>query len=199
MTDVERLLAAELADLGERAPHDPDLAGSVRRRARRRTAVAGAAAAVVVLAGGTALAAAGPPGRDGAPVGAPPPEQVVATCPPPESGPLPEWARTGFSSPDPGIPFVRSASGDTVAILFGPLSAPPDPDRANKILWVSRAAGSGTFRLDARLAGSDLRVARDLGAAPGPSGVDLPAAGCWRVELHWGPYVDSIELRYTAG
>jgi hypothetical protein len=42
-------------------------------------------------------------------------------------------------------------------------------------------------------------VHKDLGPAPGPSIVDLPAAGCWRMTLRWGTYTDTISLPYVAG
>jgi hypothetical protein len=204
MTDVERLLAEELADLGEQAPHDAQLAGTVRRRARRQGAAAASALAVVLLVGAAAVAA----GRfrtDAPTVAGTPPASTAQGCGPLETGPLPDWARTGFSSADPGVPFARSRNGGMLAIVFGdPLSAPPRPDRSNKILWVLGPAASAaptpfgpdTFWADARLEGSDLRVRRDIGAAPGPSIVDLPAAGCWQLALHYGSYSDEISLRY---
>lgn len=205
MTDVERLLTEELAGLGEQAPHDAQLAGTVRRRARRQVATAASALAVVVLVGGAAMATR--LGTDAPTVAGTVPAPAAAVgCAPLETGPLPDWARTGFSSADPGIPFARSRDGGMLAIVFGdPLSSPPDPDRSNKILWVLGPAaaaaptpfGPETFWAEARLEGSDLRVRRDIGTAPGPSIVDLPAAGCWHLELHYGSYSDEISLRYT--
>jgi hypothetical protein len=205
MTDVERLLVAGFEELGREARHDADLAGSVRRRGRRQLAVLASALAVVVLAGAAGVAAVRL--RAPAPVAAAPvPTAGPVGCPAPETGPLPEWARTGFSSADPGIPFVRSRDGRFLAILFGdPLSAPPLPDRSNKILWVpAPVAGptvqpaSGEFWAEARLEGTGLSVRRDIGFAPGPSIVDLPRAGCWQLELHYGSYTDTIGLRYRA-
>jgi hypothetical protein len=205
MTDVDQLLAAGFEELGRQAPHDADLAGSVRRRGRRQLAVLASAVAVIVLAGAAAVAV-GRTRAPAAPVAATPTTPALG-CAPPETGPLPEWARTGFSSADPGIPFVRSRSGTMVAILFAdPLRSPPDPDHANKILWVlgplPRASvtpglGTDSFWADARLEGSDLRVRKEIGLAPGPSYVDLPAAGCWQLELHWGAYSDMVSLRYA--
>ena len=37
-----------------------------------------------------------------------------------------------------------------------------------------------------------------LGPAPGPSIVDLPRPGCWRMKLRWGTYTDMITLPYVA-
>jgi hypothetical protein len=200
MIDLDDLLAAEFEELGARAPHDPDLAGAVRRRARRQVAVVAAAVAVLVLVAGGTVAAARLR-QPAAPTAATPTATTppAAGCPRPEPGRLPEWARAGFSSPDPGIPMVYSDRGLMLAILFGsPLASPPAADHNNKILWVAKVGAEGDFWIDARLAGSDLRVRRDLGPAPGPSIVDLPAAGCWHLDLHWGSYTDTINLRYVA-
>jgi hypothetical protein len=87
-----------------------------------------------------------------------------------------------------------------LAILFGtPLTAPPAADHNNKILWVAKVGAEGAFSIDARLEGSDRRFRREIGPAPGPSIVDLPAAGCWHLELRWGSYTDTISLRYAPG
>ncbi|HST68015.1 MAG TPA: hypothetical protein VLM05_22785 [Mycobacteriales bacterium] len=207
MTDVDRLLGAGFEELGREAPHDADLAGSVRRRGRRQLAVLASALAVVVLAGAAGVAAVRLRTPAPAPAAAAPvPTVALAGCPALATGPLPEWARTGFSGPDPGIPFARSRDGRFLAIVFGnPLSAPSLPDRSNKILWVlAPVAGPtvepapGQFWAQARLEGTGLSVRRDIGSAPGPSIVDLPRAGCWQLELHWGSYTDSISLRYRA-
>jgi hypothetical protein len=205
MTDVERLLTEELAGLGEQAPHDAQLAGTVRRRARRQVAAVASALAVVVLLGGAALATR--LGTDAPTVAATaPPPVAAAGCAPLETGPLPDWARTGFSTADPGIPFARSRDGRFLAIVFGdPLRSPPAPDRSNKILWVLAPVDGptvepapGNFWAEARLDGTGLTVRREIGVAPGPSIVDLPRAGCWQLELHWGSYTDTIGLRYRA-
>jgi hypothetical protein len=200
MTDVERLLTAELDELGNRAPHDPDLAGSVRRRARRQAAVLASALAVLVLVAAGAVAATRlrPPANPTATTPSTAPAAVG--CPAPKPGTLPDWARAGFSSANPGIPLVYSDRGLMLAILFGtPLTAPPAADHNNKILWVAKVGAEGEFSIDARLEGSDRRFRREIGPAPGPSIVDLPAAGCWHLELRWGSYTDTISLRYAPG
>jgi hypothetical protein len=95
---------------------------------------------------------------------------------------------------------VYSDRGLMLAILFGtPLTAPPAADHNNKILWVAKVGAEGAFSIDARLEGSDRRFRREIGPAPGPSIVDLPAAGCWHLELRWGSYTDTISLRYAPG
>ena len=211
MTDVDPLLAKAFDDLGRQAPHDPDLAGSVRRRARRQAAVAGSVLAVLAVAGVSTVVAVGRP--DG---GAVAPGRGRPTTAPPALGRLPgpgdrraaEWAWTGFSDPQAGgIPFVRSAKGDLVAILFGPLTAPAVPDRSNKILWVPNPSPSGPTTpppdvppavIEARLEGTDRRVSKEL-LALGPSIVDLPQPGCWHFDVSWGQYTDSLSLRYVPG
>jgi hypothetical protein len=201
MINLDDLLAAEFEELGARAPHDPDLAGAVRRRARRQVAVVAAAVAVLVLVAGGTVAAARLR-QPAAPTAATPTATTppAAGCPRPEPGRLPEWARAGFSTPDPGIPMTYSDKGLMLAIVFGtPLTAPPAEDHNNKILWVAKVGAEGDFSTDARLDGSDLRVHKDIGPAPGPSIVDLPAAGCWRLTLRWGTYTDTISLPYVAG
>src|SRR5690348_14865986 len=74
----------------------------------------------------------------------------------PPVSPLPVWARSGFSPPDIAVPHVTGAAGNIVAILWATpnaLHAPALPDRANKILWVSRVS-SGPMTIRATLAGS---------------------------------------------
>ena len=115
MTDLDRLLAAEFESLAGRAPHDPDLAGSVRGRARRQAAVLASVLAVLVLVGGGSVAAARR--RTGAPTAATTTAPGRGGCPALHTGSLPEWARTGFA-PKAGTPFACGRRAD-VAIVFG--------------------------------------------------------------------------------
>jgi hypothetical protein len=110
---------------------------------------------------------------------------------------LPEWARTGFSDPKPVMPFVTSASGNVVAILFGnELSAPPRPDVANKVLWVwHQYPADLNIRASARLDGTGPVITAGLPTPAGPSYVDLPSPGCWRLTLSWTGGSDTIDLR----
>ena len=41
-------------------------------------------------------------------------------------------------------------------------------------------------------------VRRALPGGPGPSIIDLPAAGCWRLTLRWSGRSDVLDLRYAA-
>jgi hypothetical protein len=73
-------------------------------------------------------------------------------------------------------------------------------------LWVWRdvsggAAGStgtgGTLRMTAQLAGTDTVVTTGLPQPAGPSTVDLPRPGCWRITLYWPGGTDTIDLDYA--
>jgi hypothetical protein len=120
-----------------------------------------------------------------------------------EQGVLPVWARGGFSSPEPRIPHVLGERAKIIAIVFGyPLLSPPGRTRANKILWVSRVTPQGfsDLRIVARrmqgasAVGSPVR--RTVAGGPGPSIVDLPRPGCWRLSLRWSGGADSLDLQY---
>ena len=126
-----------------------------------------------------------------------------------QRGVLPAWARTGFSQPRPRIAHALGRSGNVLAILFAsPLHAPPARDRTNKILWVARKpADFGDMRIVAqRMRGAasiGKPVVRGVPGGPGPSIIDLPAAGCWRFTLTWkteggaGSFRDALDLRYV--
>jgi hypothetical protein len=103
------------------------------------------------------------------------------------------------------MPHALGRSGRIAALIFGdPLLSPPSKRRSNKILWVSRATASpgSNLRISAqrmrgrRRVGQPVRLA--LQGAPGPSIVDLPAAGCWRLTLRWSGRSDVVDLRYRA-
>jgi hypothetical protein len=120
-----------------------------------------------------------------------------------QTGVLPVWARSGFSDAQPRAPHVLGRAGDIVAILFAqPLRAPQPAGRTNKILWVSRLP----FALDANLRISAQRmigtrragspVVRTIRGGPGPSIVDMPRPGCWRLTMRWSRHADSLDLEY---
>lgn len=117
---------------------------------------------------------------------------------------LPVWARAGFTGDAKAI-YSLGRSGQIVAVLFGyPLSQPPAEGRNNKILWVASPASKGAANadpdliIDARLDGKGDPVQRKIVGGPGPSIVDLPQAGCWRLSLSWGGRTDSLDLAYNA-
>jgi hypothetical protein len=120
-------------------------------------------------------------------------------------GVLPTWARTGFSDPRPRMPHVLGRSGEIAAIVFGyPLLAPPAKTRANKILWVSRRTPrrGGDLRIRAqRMRGAKpvgKHVVRVIRGGPGPSYLNLPVPGCWRLSLRWSGRSDELDLDYSA-
>ena len=119
-----------------------------------------------------------------------------------DMGVLPTWARAGFSDPEPTLPHVLSRSGDIVAILFGyPLSSPPRANVNNKILWVRREGPAWPVEISAqRMAAAATvgePVVRHLDEGFGPSIVDLPDAGCWRLTLTFAGQAESIDLEYV--
>ena len=89
-------------------------------------------------------------------------------CPEPDRGVLPEWARTGFSDPEPRIEHVIGDQGRIAAIIFGPLASPPSPDGGNKILWVSRDPVQPLSDLQIRAEHDGEVVTRVVRGGPGP-------------------------------
>jgi hypothetical protein len=171
---------------------DPGVAGTAwsdahaTQRHRVRTGLA-VAASLVAVAGVTAALAlsrddtATPPGASSACTG------NVSTAV------LPTWAQTGFSSDGLHTPHVFGAHDAIVGILFGQLRAHQPAGINNKILWVAQDGG-GPLRITAQLERSHTTATRTVDL--GPSIVDLPAAGCWRMTLTWSGHRDTIALLY---
>ena len=118
---------------------------------------------------------------------------------------LPAWARSGFSDPRSPVRYVLGTSGNIAAVLFGyPLLSPPPRSHNNKILWISRLAtnpGSDLRIAAQRMAGEHpigLKVTRTVAGGPGPSIINLPASGCWRLTLRWSGRADDVDLQYAA-
>jgi hypothetical protein len=111
---------------------------------------------------------------------------------------LPTWARSGFHGPPwNGWPYALSSGGDIVAVLFGyPFAAPPSATGGqNKILWVPKDPSAGELTVDAHLVGTSENA--DVGDISfGPSIVDVPKAGCWRMTLHWSGPTETIDIVY---
>ena len=92
---------------------------------------------------------------------------------------------------------IRRAQFQLVAVLFAdPLHARPVPGHANKILWVAHSGG-GPLTIRAQLEGSDQTAVRSVPDGPGPSIIDLPAAGCWRMTLAWSGHSDTLAIPYA--
>jgi hypothetical protein len=118
--------------------------------------------------------------------------------------PLPVWARAGFSPPTTPMPYVLGTRGDIVAILWGNpdyLRVPPRTEPRNKILWVSRLGvrPGASLLIHATLNGGSRSATRIVTGGPGPSLINLPAAGCWTFSLSWSGHHDQLSLRYLAG
>jgi hypothetical protein len=136
---------------------------------------------------------------------APSPSRASACASQVRTAVIPAWARTGFSDPRPRMPYELGHAGNIAAIVWGfPLLSPPPRTHNNKILWVSRVTiqpGS-----DLRIAAQRMQGTHPLGATvsrtvmggPGPSIINLPASGCWRLTLRWSGRVDSLDLDYAA-
>jgi hypothetical protein len=137
--------------------------------------------------------------------GGPPPSRISACASQVKAGVLPHWARGGFSDPKPRMPYEVGRAGDIAAIVWGfPLLSPPPRAHNNKILWVSRVTlqpGSDLRIAAQRMHGTHplgTPVSRTVTGGPGPSIIDLPASGCWRLTLRWSGRVDSLDLDYVA-
>jgi hypothetical protein len=117
---------------------------------------------------------------------------------------LPEWARAGFSDPEPTALQALGRSGEIIAILFGgTLYSPPSDEVSNKILWVAKDGTTGPEGLvisAQRMDGAEPLgepVERVVEGGPGPSTIDLPEPGCWRLSLTWADRTDSLDLEYV--
>jgi hypothetical protein len=191
----EQRVSALLRDAGDGidVPATPVTAiiGRARRgRAVRRTAWA----AVAVVGAGSGLLAAQ---LAGAPQAVTPGASAAGCVSPVPVRPLPAWARSGFTGANPSAPYVLGEDGDIAGVVFGErlhLDATSGPQ--NKILWIARSGAAAPLRIEATLDNSEGTVRRELPGGTGPSILDLPAAGCWRVALHWGNQSDTVWLRY---
>jgi len=97
--------------------------------------------------------------------------------------------------------------GEIVAILWGgPKTSLFAPRRKgqenNKILWAARqplpVMSLAPMSIRATLNGTRVFASRVLPNGSGPSYVDLPAPGCWTLNLSWAGHRDQVDLWYTA-
>jgi hypothetical protein len=97
---------------------------------------------------------------------------------------------------------VDGVHGHIAALLWAyPLLAPPPTTHNNKILWVSAVSTSGAPLIISaqRMIGSNpigYPTRRTVAGGPGPSIINLPVAGCWRLELRWSGRSDTMDLEY---
>jgi hypothetical protein len=119
-------------------------------------------------------------------------------------GVLPSWARAGFSESKPRMRYELGTDHEIAAILWAdPLLAPPSATYTNKILWVSHVSTNGSPLLISaqRMNGSQpvgQALRRRVTGGPGPSIINLPAAGCWRFNLRWSGHHDLLDVDYVA-
>ena len=183
----------------------PQTAYGLAMRARVRWVVALLAVAAVAGCSPASHSASSSPSRHASaqPGGGAAPVGAAGCLARRTDGPLPVWARSGFRPPDVPIGHVMGLRGDIVAILWGgpesSLYAPPLPHEGNKVLWVPRLAdeAGAPLTIRAMLNGTHRAVTRDLPDV-GPSSVDLPAPGCWTLNLSWSGHRDQVVLWYTA-
>jgi len=73
---------------------------------------------------------------------------------------------------------------------------------ANKILWVVRTPRTGPLTIDGHPLGAATPMIHEIlpdNSGPGeiyPSYVDVPAAGCWQLDLRWANSRAQVELSY---
>jgi hypothetical protein len=95
------------------------------------------------------------------------------------------------------VAHLLSVAGHIVAVPFGwPLRSKQPEGRSNKVLWVADRDEGGPMTIDARRESDSQPVHRELADGPGPSTVDLPRKGCWRLDLAWPGGRDRIYLEY---
>src|SRR4051794_9810437 len=128
---------------------------------------------------------------------------AVAPCSPQvNGGVLPAWMRGGFG-PGTRVTHAIGERGAIGAVLWNkPLYSPPAQHVNNKILWVPRRFSKRVAPLwikmqkmdGTQLVGAPVR--RVITTGPGPSYVDAPSAGCWRLILTWSGRRDTLDLAY---
>ena len=214
--DFEQQLALAMRTTAERVvPPVEELvhAGGQRGRElrRRRSGIAvalgggvGVLMATVILLGSGLVRGSSTTSQPSPPSA---PSPGPSTCAPVRTDALPSWAWAGFSNPKAGgIPWVLGEDGNILAVLFGqPLSAPEAKDHANKILWVSQHGQNPMEPLVVEVwpSGTVMRpnpVSRIvIPGGPGPSYLNLPAPGCWHLDLSWdnGKQHDTMDLAYV--
>jgi len=114
----------------------------------------------------------------------------------------PAWVQSAGSGLD-GLTWVLSSEQNMVGMLFGaPLRAGSrDDGRSNKILWISREPRNGSaLKITGTTdKGDSMSALQAADASPGeiyPSIVNVPAPGCWHLNLAWGRNTATVDLYY---
>ncbi|HEX2409622.1 MAG TPA: hypothetical protein VHJ39_00530 [Solirubrobacteraceae bacterium] len=84
-----------------------------------------------------------------------------------------------------GAVALATAGGDDETILWVAREAPSEP--AGLTIAAQRMEGTEAVGESQR---------RVVEGGPGPSTIDLPAPGCWRLTLRRGSSVDALDLQY---
>lgn len=120
-----------------------------------------------------------------------------------QGGVLPKWMSSGFG-PNARVTHVNGNRGAIGAVLWNkPLYSPPAKTVNNKILWVPRHYPKTVAALWIKMQKMEgtqtvgAPVRRIVKTGPGPSYVDAPSAGCWRVTLTWSGRQDTLDLQYV--
>jgi hypothetical protein len=180
------------------------------RRRRRRRWIRGTAAVLLAASGAATWVLLDGPGASprAANVTASGPTKAGTCATAVVYSSLPTWARAGFTPANTAVPHVLGAHGDIVAVLWAthdPLVVPSPAGRNNKILWVAKlpATVGSDLQIEARQLVGGAAVGpvqrRTVTGGPGPSIIDMPAAGCWQFTLRWSGHTDTLNVPYAAG
>jgi hypothetical protein len=103
------------------------------------------------------------------------------------------------------VPYSLASGDAAAAFWFAPRLRAGHPENpSNKVLWIVRSPRDGhPLEITARLSGNArvVRLSAPADSSPGeiyPSEVDLPRAGCWRLQLAWGSHRASIDVQVHA-
>lgn len=119
-------------------------------------------------------------------------------------GGMPDWIRhqLGSSASNDSVIYVVASPSDAAGILFGyPLRAGHPTNPNNKILWLVNGLPTGpALEISGNAADSSVANVRQevpfIASGQGPSIVDLPAAGCWHLQLSWSGHTAAVDVPY---
>ena len=119
---------------------------------------------------------------------------------------MPAWVDVAGGHNNPkGVPFTIDQAQTVAAYIWGyPLRAGHPETPSNKIMFVVRAPRGGSdLTITAHPLGAAtpaVKVVQAANSGPGeiyPSIVDVPTAGCWTLDLAWGPHKATLDLPYA--